>query len=136
MASLEFLAAGVQDATEPIRRDVTRSRKPNPFESHVQASWDARQWDEDKEMEVGATKQVDTSSDEQTADVVRAIRLAGKNLRLGVRISAPHDKYVEDDKTKIEYRAGVVKFSTKELTVRSENGDATAAQSEEGSEDA
>jgi hypothetical protein len=135
--NLDFLAAGVTDAAEPIKRDVTRSRKPNPFEAHVLASWDAREYDDARDIEVGSTKQIETSSAEQTATVVRLVRLAGKNLRIGTRVNAPHDKYEEGGKNKIAWKAGIVKFSTKTLTERSDNGDAAtdAAEQDETEEE-
>jgi hypothetical protein len=140
--NLDFAAAGVIDADEPIRRDVTRERKANPFEAPLLASFEQGSHD-DKGKFRGATKQVEASSDEQAQAIVRALRLAGKNLRVGVKISAPSEQYTDEKSgnERTRYLAGTIKFEAKELTERKASGngngpDADAEQSEEEYEDA
>ena len=146
MANLDFLAAGVQDDPDPIKRDVQRSRNPNPFEEVVSMSWDAREYNEDKDAFVGATKRVNAQTDEQAQAIVRAIRLAGKNLRIGIRLSAPSERYEVDvpvldengaetgettTVTRTRFLAGTIRFSTKELTERNGRGSEDAESGEE-----
>jgi len=120
MADLSFLAAGATDADEPIKRVVSRERKANPFEAKLEESWDGGSTDENGKVR-GKAMQVTTYKPEDTTAVVRALRLAGKHLSMGVKISAPSEKYEADDGTeKSRYVAGTVKFEAAELRQKSD----------------
>jgi hypothetical protein len=137
MADLSFLAAGTQDADEPVKRVVSRDRKPNPFEAKLEESWEGGSTDESGKVR-GKAMQVQTYKAEDTTAVVRALRLAGKHLRIGVRISAPTEKYMDDEKQeeRARYIAGIVKFEAAELRQQDNggNGDGNGGNTESADE--
>jgi len=130
MADLSFLAAGTSESEAPIKREVHRERKANPFEAKLDESWDAGSTDENGKVR-GKTLQVTTYKPEDTTAVVRALRLAGKHLGMGVKIQAPTERG-EDGKTR--YVAGTVRFEAAELRQKNGDGDGNGGNTEAADE--
>jgi hypothetical protein len=114
-ANLADLAANVSEASEPVKRHVTRTRKPNPFEALLKAS-----------HEDGKARQTRELSEAQRDEVVKALRRAGRYHKIGVRL-----EFIPGN-----FGRTIVKFQGVDMETRGNGDDATEPTEQDATEDA
>jgi hypothetical protein len=132
--NLDHLAAGSRPS-DKWQRTVNRTRKANPFEPKLQASYDNGE-QATRKIKGGGTRdgidgepfEVTVSNEDQAHAVVRALRLAAKHLGIGVRVNATD--FEDDDGNP------VVRYYATEKRPRGESAEDESGEYEQAPEEA